>query len=1163
MESTLRKLVVRVLFLLFAALPSLAVLSGATMAQAATITVQNLDDDGPGSLRQAVRDAKAGDTVDFDSDVRGVIVLTSGVIEITKSLTILGPEARELAIDGNANSSIFYNFANGVTISGLTLFNARGQEAIGAIYNGGQLTLREVSIAGNRSVSSDGTSFGGGIVNGSGNSLTILNSAIYDNTATLGGGIANAGTLNIANSTLAINLAFSLDLNATGGAIYNAGGQMRLTGVTVAENRSLSFFGVDYGGGISNFGRASIANSIFDSNSATFGADLFGRFTSLDYNLISDTATESELIIDGTATHDILDEDARLDVLGFYGGPTPTYALRVGSPALDAGRSFGLTSDQRTEKRPFNRTDIANATGSDGSDIGAFEDNGPVDIPQNSNTLVVNRADNRDDGTCTTRDCSLREAINAANQRTGARTITFNLSDVQGTEISVFPPLPVIVNAVTIDGTTQPGFQGRPLIQIRGRGDGEGLLVIHGNGNRIKGLSLSESESSAIFIGGNGNTIEGCALIGNVYGIQIRNGSNNIIGGITPPPPGSAISPSTNVISGNRTGVAISGISQGNALMTNAIGTTPDGQNALPNQIAGVIIDGIGGAGGNLIGVPTGVPGFGGNLISGNHGPGVWLSFNTKGNSVQNNIIGTNFVPQLGTATKALPNGIAGILIEDSSNNSIGGQPHNGSFASQVVSGNNGDGILIRSRGVYPTTGNTVSNNEVGLVDKSDDPGQAALVISIPNTGAGIHVINAPGNIIGSTSTASAVPTNRIGFNGGSGILIEGARAIGNTVDLNFVGIIEGPQQKFSAPNGKDGIEVINAPGTIIGGVALNKLHNTIANNKGNGISISGATARGSRILGNSIGSDFFVTVPMPNGGSGIRLDGAANTRIGGIGIEPNFIAYNIKNGIEIVGNAAVGNSIRNNCIFQNRQQGIDLGADGLTGNDTRDADTGPNRRQNYPVITSVVGNTRSQISGTLSSLPNQTYAIDLFSAASGRSVQAPNTGRYIASVTVTTNAQGTAAFAIATTERLGSRFVTASATNVSTGDTSEFAPSKRAVVDQTAPNISSVNVQSLFGIGGVTITVTAHDAQGIDNVRLRFKRRTTKGGAVVNTFETKTAFVRNLPDGAAVYELKTKGLAPGFYTVEAIVEDGLGNTSTSSGKEFFVLINNLGNLFN
>ena len=63
------------------------------------------------------------------------------------------------------------------------------------------------------------------------------------------------------------------------------------------------------------------------------------------------------------------------------GGPTPTFNLRSDSPALDAGKNSDATSsnfDQRGSQRPFDLPDIANASGGDGSDIGAVEVQQPL-----------------------------------------------------------------------------------------------------------------------------------------------------------------------------------------------------------------------------------------------------------------------------------------------------------------------------------------------------------------------------------------------------------------------------------------------------------------------------------------------------------------------------------------------------------------------------------------------------------------------------------------------------------------------------------------------------------------------------------------------------------------------------------------------------------------
>src|SRR5438477_534679 len=146
-------------------------------ASAATITVINTSDSGAGSLRQAISDSSSGDTIDFDSSLNGqTITLTSGELLINKNLTITGPGATLLAINGNAASRVF-EMTSGidVTISGLTITNGNAGD------------------------------YGGGIVNGSPTTLTITNSTLSGNSAASGGGILNSGgsaTVEIGNTIL-------------------------------------------------------------------------------------------------------------------------------------------------------------------------------------------------------------------------------------------------------------------------------------------------------------------------------------------------------------------------------------------------------------------------------------------------------------------------------------------------------------------------------------------------------------------------------------------------------------------------------------------------------------------------------------------------------------------------------------------------------------------------------------------------------------------------------------------------------------------------------------------------------------------------------------------------------------------------------------------------
>ena len=85
----------------------------------------NTNDSGAGSLRAAVTyaDANAGTTVTFQAGLTGTITLTTGELDITQSVTLTGPGAGTLAIDGDAASRVFAITGGTVGISGLTIQN--------------------------------------------------------------------------------------------------------------------------------------------------------------------------------------------------------------------------------------------------------------------------------------------------------------------------------------------------------------------------------------------------------------------------------------------------------------------------------------------------------------------------------------------------------------------------------------------------------------------------------------------------------------------------------------------------------------------------------------------------------------------------------------------------------------------------------------------------------------------------------------------------------------------------------------------------------------------------------------------------------------------------------------------------------------------------------
>ncbi|MBN1566369.1 MAG: hypothetical protein JXA73_00870 [Acidobacteria bacterium] len=239
---------------------ALAAMGSVSSAKAAVISVTTLDDSGPGSLRQAIADAVAGDTITFNlcpkhqrryfplRRVHGTITLTSGALVIDKSLNIEGPGSRLLTISGNNASRVFaIQPPASVILAGMTISEGLADASLpnfanigGGILNRANLTISEVVVSDNRAL---------GVAS---MSPLFLSPAGGFPGGGFGGGIGNFGTLTVNDSSFIDNLARGGDGSIPQGS-----------------DRQLAGFGA--GGGIINYGRLIVTGSRFSHNQAIGG----------------------------------------------------------------------------------------------------------------------------------------------------------------------------------------------------------------------------------------------------------------------------------------------------------------------------------------------------------------------------------------------------------------------------------------------------------------------------------------------------------------------------------------------------------------------------------------------------------------------------------------------------------------------------------------------------------------------------------------------------------------------------------------------------------------------------------------------------------------------------------------------------------------------------
>ncbi|CAN5754594.1 hypothetical protein BH23PLA1_BH23PLA1_19060 [soil metagenome] len=457
---------------------------------------------------------------------------------------------------------------------------------------------------------------------------------------------------------------------------------------------------------------------------------------------------------------------------------------------------------------------------------------------------------------------SLRQAILDANVNPGADVIAFDIPGDGPHTIRPTSELPMVTDALTIDGYSQPGSRPNSLavggdavllIELDGSGYTQpdvldplarGGLRIEAPDSTVRGLAINRFEHSGLFWTGDRGRLEGNYLGTDPTGtVPLGNGRSGIdvndasitIGGTTPE--------ARNVISGNGIGVLV--LTGREVLVAgNYVGTDASGSVAL------------GGGTGISVALSTSSTTIGGttpearNVISGHLGAGVDF-FGAGESIVQGNIIGLD-----AGGSVALGNGAGVILGLIFSDVTIGGSEVG---AGNTISGNRGHGVIIRlySLSIEPVVvaGNRIGTDPAGSELLGNGGSGVAIEVIQPELFEGISPRTE--STIGGTEPGAG---NLIVGNRGDGILLE-SLTIGTVVQGNQIGTDGEGRTGFG--NLGAGVRISSSAGNTIGGTEPGA-GNVIARN-GAGVVIEGPESVGNSILTNSI---------FDNEGPNIRIEG-------------------------------------------------------------------------------------------------------------------------------------------------------------------------------------------------------------------------------------------------------------------------------------------------
>lgn len=396
-----------------------------------------------------------------------------------------------------------------------------------------------------------------------------------------------------------------------------------------------------------------------------------------------------------------------------------------------------------------------------------------------------------------------------------------------------------------------------------------------GYGVLLQGAGNRDNKVQGNYIG---TDVSGRRELGNEHGVGVLGQVEAAVVGGT--------KPGSNLISGNRGyGVRLNG-GTGVEVSCNLIGTDAAGAGALPNGRDGILLDGAN------VDAKIGLAGRG-NTVSGNRRAGIVAAGqNVRGATIRANRVGTD-----ADGAAAVPNEDDGVQVQFGTGIGVGGASVG---EGNTLSGNRKAGLRIANLAERTT----VEGNVIGLNSKET----AALANEedgiVIETGARRTTIGGPAK-----EQANAVAGNRR-----DGIVVDGSRVSGTGIMGNFIGV-----DRSSAPfgNGRDGIRLQN--GTTQVKIGAPAMGNTIGDNPGNGILVTGTGTGEVALRSNVVGGRAALA-----NGTGVRIEAdASTTTIGGAGPEGNEVSHNAGAGVSVDGARSTRIALYGNVIRANGEEGV------------------------------------------------------------------------------------------------------------------------------------------------------------------------------------------------------------------------------------------------